>query len=531
MNLKKIPFHPLCFAVYPVIFVISINLVLKEGLRALGFALVFGVMVFGLVQLGVRNWYKSALIASLFLFLFFAYGYIEYFVDKVNVFGLNLGMAHFVMWLYLLILILWIWIVLRQRRIPKTLNQVFSVIGIILVMMPSISIASNFLRVGLVEEQIAPEFPIQVSTNQLQSGSLQEYPDVYYIILDGYAKADILAELYEFDNTSFLDYLSAKGFYVANHSHSNYNQTALSLASSLNMNYLGEIEGSLRKDYKNRAPLKNLIRDNEVINILESLGYQTVSFESGYEWAASSKVDYFLSPERPIGFLRLNQFELSLMNTSMMHLIFESRFLPKDIFQSIFQAPFQDHGDNINYTFSHLADFASADGHYFIFAHIISPHPPFIFDADGNQAPVEGLFVLNDGSGYQGTSEEYIEGYRQQVMFVNKQLIKVIDRIMAESDTPPIIILQADHGPGAYLNWESVETSNLEERMGIFNAYYFPEGDWGLLYESISPVNSFRVLFNSCFGYDFELFPDKMYFAFWNSPYDYVDITGEIPAE
>ena len=274
-----------------------------------------------------------------------------------------------------------------------------------------------------------------------------------------------------------------------------------------------------------------MIQENEVIRILEPLGYQTVSFDSGYEWADFSKVDYFLSPEPQKGFLRLNQFELSLMNTSMLNLIFESGFLPKDILRSIFQAPYQDHRDNINYMFSHLADFASADGHFFVFAHIISPHPPFIFDAHGNQAPVDGVFVLNDGSGFPGTSEEYIAGYRQQVMFVNEQLRTVINKILAESDTPPIIILQADHGPGAYLNWESVDGSNLEERMGILNAYYFPQADQGLLYESISPVNSFRVLFNSYFGYDFELLPDKMYFALWNAPYDIIDITEKFLLE
>jgi hypothetical protein len=48
--------------------------------------------------------------------------------------------------------------------------------------------------------------------------------------------------------------------------------------------------------------------------------------------------------------------------------------------------------------------------------------------------------------------------------------------------------------------------------MRILNAYYLPDAGGGELYESISPVNSFRVLFNTYFGGKLELLADTAYF-------------------
>ncbi len=113
---------------------------------------------------------------------------------------------------------------------------------------------------------------------------------------------------------------------------------------------------------------------------------------------------------------------------------------------------------------------------------------------------------------YPGTQQEYINGYRDQVEYVDKAMEKVITDILSHSTPAPIIIIQGDHGPGAYLDWNSVEKTNLDERMSILNAYYFPGGHSGSLYASITPVNSFRVLFNEYFGMDYPLLADRVIF-------------------
>jgi len=100
--------------------------------------------------------------------------------------------------------------------------------------------------------------------------------------------------------------------------------------------------------------------------------------------------------------------------------------------------------------------------------------------------------------------------------------------LLENYETPPIIILQADHGPGSMLDWDSLENSNIHERAGILNAYYVPEETKKMLYQNISPVNSFRVIFNSLFNNEFKILEDKTYFTLWDKPYKFIDINNQL---
>jgi len=91
-----------------------------------------------------------------------------------------------------------------------------------------------------------------------------------------------------------------------------------------------------------------------------------------------------------------------------------------------------------------------------------------------------------------------------------------------------IIILQGDHGPGAFYNMLELDNSCVYERFSILNAYYFPNGDYQLLYPSVTPVNSFRVVLNRYFGAQLDLLEDRSYYASWSSPYLFTDVTDQI---
>jgi hypothetical protein len=124
------------------------------------------------------------------------------------------------------------------------------------------------------------------------------------------------------------------------------------------------------------------------------------------------------------------------------------------------------------------------------------------------------------------SQKNYIAGYRRQIQYVNRLIFETVDAILSRSTTPPIIILQSDHGPGAYLHWGSLENTLPAERFGILNAYYFPDGNYAQLYPAISPVNSFRVLFNQFFEADYEMLPDRHYYSSWSFPFDFVEVTN-----
>jgi len=168
------------------------------------------------------------------------------------------------------------------------------------------------------------------------------------------------------------------------------------------------------------------------------------------------------------------------------------------------------------------------EGPKFVFTHLMAPHPPFVLDAAGSPIQSDRPYNLGDASGFRGSSDEYMDGYISEVRFLNERLMQVIDTIIARSEKPPIIILQGDHGPGNYFNMAEPNNTCLWERYSMLNAYYFPDGNYSALYESITPVNSFRVILDQYFGADMELLEDKNYYATWSRPYAFSEVTDKI---
>jgi hypothetical protein len=338
-------------------------------------------------------------------------------------------------------------------------------------------------------------------------------PDIYYIIFDGYGRADVLEDYYQFRDQEFLDYLANRGFYVAQHSHSNYAQTYFSLASSLNLNYLDPIQATMGTQSRDRAPLRYLIENNAVVRSLKAMGYKYVFLSSDYHATETSP----LADRCYCDNLNLREFEQAMLARTAIGF-----WVPRPD-----RTKYDEHRDKILNTFYYLQHLPELDAPKFVFAHFIAPHPPFVLDQNGNKLTPDKPFGFEDGTHFLGTHKEYIEGYRAQLVYTNRQIQKSIDRILARSKVPPIIILQGDHGPGSRLDWNRVQRTDMWERMSIFNAYYFPNAGSAELYDTITPVNTFRILFNHYFAAGYEILEDRSYFALWTRPYDFVEYTPE----
>jgi hypothetical protein len=166
------------------------------------------------------------------------------------------------------------------------------------------------------------------------------------------------------------------------------------------------------------------------------------------------------------------------------------------------------------FTMDHLADAAEIDGPTLVFAHINAPHSPWVFGSEGQ--PVASR------TGY--TYEEYVEAYRGQVMFITQKAQEAIEEILSSSPEPPIIILQGDHGT-CYVSCDD----DPSERVSILNAYYFPDQDYEDLYQTITPVNTFRVVLDKFFGANYDLLTDRTYYYYRPAtPYDFVDVTDQV---
>jgi hypothetical protein len=104
------------------------------------------------------------------------------------------------------------------------------------------------------------------------------------------------------------------------------------------------------------------------------------------------------------------------------------------------------------------------------------------------------------------------------VLFINQRILPIVKNILAQSKTPPIIVIQGDHG--AVLD-------NMQRRMSNLNVYYLPGGGDQLLYDGITPVNTFRVILKHYFGLDLPLLEDVSYYSKYDEPYNYTVVANK----
>jgi hypothetical protein len=179
-----------------------------------------------------------------------------------------------------------------------------------------------------------------------------------------------------------------------------------------------------------------------------------------------------------------------------------------------------------------LPEVARIAGPKLTVAHVLCPHPPFVFGPDGEDVSAHHMpYYLSDGQIYTkyygGTDAEYIKGYRAQAEFLTKSLLPAIDGILANSAEPPIIIVQSDHGSGKGLHTLRADRTDHWERMSILNAFHFPGGKRAGLQQRITPVNTFRIIFNHYFGAHLDLLPERSYYSSWPEPRRFVDVTEQ----
>jgi hypothetical protein len=348
---------------------------------------------------------------------------------------------------------------------------------------------------------------------------LPSRPDVYYIILDGYGREDFLRSSYGVDISGFIHELELRGFFVARESRSNYSQTTLTLASALNMQYLDALVQSVGQDSTDHRPLVPLIRQNRVRSLLTQAGYRVVAFTTEYRRTEWRDADVFFSPSVPAA----TPFEALLLEDSLYSLIPLAR---QALGMPARYPGYEYHRELILENLSRLQDLGNMGGPKFVFLHLVIPHPPFVFDSAGGPVEPNRPYRTFDGSQFEGSAEEYIAGYRLQLQFLNRELLETIDRLLDVSASPPIIILQGDHGPGAYLDWDGIEGTDLTERFSILSAYYLPHREADGLPPTLSPVNTFRVVFSALTDRTIELLPDRSYFSTWKHPFRLSDVTS-----
>ncbi len=284
--------------------------------------------------------------------------------------------------------------------------------------------------------------------------------DIYYLVLDGFGRPDVLKELFDLDLGPFVSALESRGFTVPRASRSNYTQTYLSLGSSLNLGYLdlaAEMRGS-----SDRRVLEYLIQHSALMTLGKRAGYRVSVIGSDYSATTRlQSADVCLCEQ-----YGLSETELTILNLTPL------RALPLD------RWTYAAHRRKLVESFRHLERAADTGHPAFVFAHLLAPHPPFVFAADGAaRSSAERTFGFQDGSHFAGPRAEYVAGYREQAQFVASRILAAVDAILSRPGPAPIIVLHGDHGPGSMWHWDDLDGGNIRERAAVLSAYYFPGED------------------------------------------------------
>jgi len=489
--LQRVPFHPFLFAVYPILALLAVNtseVEVSSGWRPLLLS-VFAAGLFVLALYAIlRDWKRAALLSTIFLILFYSYGHVYILLKGVNFGGFYLFRHRTLIpfWIVLGTVLVW-WISRRSFRI-QAVTYILHLVGLFLLIFPLFQLTSFFLQ--------SRSSQAESNTAGLHLQAEETPPDIYYIILDGYGRADVLENEYGYDNSDFLNGLRELGFYVAECSQSNYAQTQLSLASSLNFNYIDALSDRFVAGADDRTGLGALIHHSAVRQSLEAAGYQTVAFATGFLATELRDADYYLSPEKAVG--ALNEFEVLLLGTTLARLLQDgNQFGMQTAGSELFR-------ERTLFTLDKLDDLSYIQGPKFVFVHLIVPHPPYVFGPTGG--PVEPAEV--------GTTktQEGASQYRDQVIYINSRMVELLPRIIENSSTPPIIVLLGDHGPTV--------ASSPRSRMSNLSAYLLPGVD-SPAYPTITPVNIFRIIFNEYFGQDLELLDDVSLYSDYTDPFNF----------
>jgi hypothetical protein len=502
-------FHPFGFALFPLLLIYAHNageVPPSELVVPLLIILGFVAAALLLLRTFIADVGKRSLTLSIFLLLLFSYGHAVRALRGLGYAGESpAGPEEIIFILWCILLTVLVYAGLRTRRDLRPLTKILNIVAAVLVAVQVVAGGNTLLSRPAITTGQNITFP--------DAPAAATFPNIYYIILDGYAREDVLQRLYGFDNSRFLSFLRNNGFYVADKSTANYCQTLLSLSSSLNLDYLQQLT-AFDRDSRNRGPLVWLLQNNVVFEFLRHYGYTIIAPASGYTYTELVTADRYVHPG-----MTLSELDNSLLSLT-----------PIPFVMRLGKTQYDFHRDRVHFIVNKLPSLQQGPAPCLVIAHIVSPHPPFVFGPDGETISRPRLFNFSDGSHYYregGTPEEYLDGYRGQLAYLNRRIETMIREILDEAgDNPPLIILQADHGPGSHLDWDSLPATDLTERMSILNAYYLPGPGKNPLYPEITPVNTFRVVFNEYFGTQFPLLPDRNYFSTIDSLYHFRDVTS-----
>lgn len=498
--LSRVAFHPLLFAAYPVILLYSDNVadVSIEALLVPLFVVVaLALLIYLLIRRRSDDPRRPAIALSAIIVPVLMIGLVrDIFAPEITTEterGTLVALATAVA-----IASLGVFLATRTRWVGQ-LTQALNVLAIVLIglaLVPIGTFAANSWSAA------AADAPGSSDSIGLASGAITSRPDIYHLVFDRYGSAESLRLGHGIDNADFIDWLRTRGFHVVDDSYANYQKTTLSLASTLSMTALTDLSQQMGPNNANLAPLVDRLRNSRVGAILQGIGYRYIHLGSWYGPTSGSDIaDSVLHPAAQATFTD------ALLSRSIFSL---TRTTPQaaDLAR-----------DAAEYQWSALDTIATEPGPKYVMAHVLLPHPPYIYLADGTFAPGEATF-------------------ESQLEYTNGRIQDFVESLLAVPELErPIIVLQADEGPfperyerqGGGFDWTTATDEELVTKFGILNAMYLPgPGGAEPLPDPMTAGSTYVELLRRYFGATIDDLPNATYALQGDRTYDLIDITERL---
>ena len=473
-------FYPLLFAAFPILFLYVYN-ISETSASQIWLPLVISVaaalVLWVVLSLILRSLAKAGFATAIFLALFFSYGHL---CDGLNYLGVFVPKhAH------LLPSVLFIWgycvyFISRAKRDFRITTKLFNITAVVLIAINLFNIGSYQVKLARLSDGMPEESSEHTAASPTKPSTL---PDIYFIVMDEYARSDTMKEWYDYDSSWFIESLEDKGFFVASQSETLTPDSPQIVAQILNMEYLDDHPWS-DSTYRKLAY-------NKVADLLRAQGYRYIVFGN---WGDVGRWDRYMEDNADLYFNYyqegttplVSEFQEILWGTTMLRPFYYH--LIGSQYDTVYRRM-------TLYTLEHLKAMPEeVEGPKFIFAFLCCPHAHYVFGPNGEYIAPANWSNYGDKQFYRG-----------QYNFISTQIEEMVDVLLKKSEIPPIIILQSDHGqrshhPGIVIG--------PDEWRKILNAMYLPGMDYSELSDSISPVNTFRLIFNHYFDADYPLLED-----------------------
>lgn len=507
-RILRAPLHCFLLAGYFPLWLLSANLELFAPWNA-DRAVLLNLLLAGsallLFRLILRNWHRAGLAASLVVVLLFGLVPFDTGITFYGMVAASPGWQAIAAATVAVMAATGARVLVRPRAVAAPATLVLNAISAALLVIPAATVASSRLHGtahAAADEDLFPGADLPFDP------PAATYPSIFHVVLDGYARADVLARLYGFDNEPFIAELRRLGFFVAGGSASPYSQTLLAMNAVFSAEYASgapEPDGTDSSGLRRR--LADRLSDSPVRRALQRLGYRSVAVETDYYPARLRSAELV---ETGADAALPNLFEQILYERTPLMGWHDRLFGRAEPANTVALRRALD-----------PLRLKPGSQPIFFYNHLVAPHPPFAIDRDGAARP-GAIRGLADGShltgGDRAARERYRAGYIEKLLYVNGRLPGYLRHLIATVPGDKIIIVHGDHGGGMWLDHESAARSCLWERMSPLLAVYASDGRLQrAMTDEFNLVNLYRLVFNIYFGTDLALLDNRSYFSPWSA--------------